>query len=169
MSQSLNFWTMLFFHSLPQLPRFNHLQDVFDLPSDLFDGLLMQLSPLALEKLQAALSVNDTCGSAVNGMGDGRNVEGNLIACLFTEVVYDDLNRAWELLFKLRWPENNKKILQISHVRVQDRMESLENKHSTDWQQRYWESHLQECLDEASEKALLPAFDGCIKEIKASS
>ncbi|CAA7410534.1 unnamed protein product [Spirodela intermedia] len=158
MSQSLNFWTMLFFHSLPQLPRFNHLQDVFDLPSDLFDGLLMQLSPLALEKLQAALSVNDTCGSAVNGMGDGKK-RGR----------YDDLNRAWELLFKLRWPENNKKILQISHVRVQDRMESLENKHSTDWQQRYWESHLQECLDEASEKALLPAFDGCIKEIKASS
>lgn len=98
-------------------------------------------------------------------LATGRNAEGNWIACLSTEVVflwpvsshdtfflctgiisfrYNDLNRAWELLFKLRWPENGKKILQISHIRVQDRIESGENEHSTDWRQRYWESHLQE-------------------------
>ncbi|CAK9158513.1 unnamed protein product [Ilex paraguariensis] len=45
---------------------------------------------------------------------------------------------AWRALYKSRWPG----------LRI------------------YWETHLQDCLDAAAEKALLPSFDGCIGEIK---
>ncbi|XP_020274322.1 NACHT, LRR and PYD domains-containing protein 4E isoform X1 [Asparagus officinalis] len=37
-----------------------------------------------------------------------------------------------------------------------------------DWQQLYWEAHLQSCLDEAAERALLPTSDGHIGGVKIS-
>ncbi|KAJ6812183.1 NACHT, LRR and PYD domains-containing protein 4E isoform X1 [Iris pallida] len=40
--------------------------------------------------------------------------------------------------------------------------------HSPDWLQLYWEAHLQNCLDEVAERALLPAFDGHISGVEVS-
>ncbi|XP_078429299.1 RNI-like superfamily protein isoform X5 [Wolffia australiana] len=137
---------------------FDDLQDVFDLPSDLFDALLMHLSPLAMEKLQAALCCGDMDGSDTIGTTE-ENKRGR----------YDELSRTWEALFKVRWPENDQKMPRIRLIEVPAFVGSHEDKERIDWHQRYWESHLQECLDEASEKALLPSFDGCIKEIGISN
>jgi len=39
---------------------------------------------------------------------------------------------------------------------------------TVDWQQKYWEKHLQECLDEAAESAFLPSFCGNIGELSIS-
>ncbi|XP_038971246.1 uncharacterized protein LOC103706967 isoform X2 [Phoenix dactylifera] len=97
-------------------------------------------------------------GTASNGINDGRK-RGR----------YGDFNTAWKLLFKKRWPENIKKIQPINCVATQyvSGMCSLVNQ-SVDWQQLYWEKHLQSCLDDAAEIALLPAFDGCIGELRIS-
>ncbi|KAM3683473.1 hypothetical protein ACJW31_12G150000 [Castanea mollissima] len=59
-----------------------------------------------------------------------------------------NFNTAWRALYKLRWP---------------DLVEQIE---PVDWQQMYWEMHLQNCLDEATEIALLPSFNGCIGDIR---
>uniref|UniRef100_A0A1D1YNP9 Ribonuclease inhibitor n=1 Tax=Anthurium amnicola TaxID=1678845 RepID=A0A1D1YNP9_9ARAE len=139
------------------LDGYSRLQDVFDLPSDLFDCLLKHLPPLALQKLHEAI-FSDMHGPTVSGICDERKRRR-----------YSDFNRAWQLLFRLRWPNQNKQIPQISCIRVQDDIGSCEHKYTIEWQQLYWEAHLQNCLDEASEKALLPAFDGCIEEITMSN
>lgn len=92
-----------------------------------------------------------------------------------------NINTAWRMLFKLRWPD------------VADQIQP------TDWQQAYWETHLQKytyrwntyyfflinwswfhtefnfflnsmcnnsCLDEAAEIALVPSFNGYIGDIQ---
>ncbi|MQL93349.1 hypothetical protein Taro_025994 [Colocasia esculenta] len=101
---------------------------------------------------------DNVSGSTVKWTDDGRKRRR-----------YGDFNRAWELLFTLRWPVHNNQMLQVNRIRGQDSIGDREHMQNIDWQQLYWETHLQNCLDEASEKALLPAFDGCIKEIKVSN
>jgi len=66
----------------------------------------------------------------------------------------EDFNTAWQSLFKLRWP-----------LGVKPGHDSVV---TVDWQQQYWEKHLQECLDEATESALLPSFRGGIGELSIS-
>ncbi|MCH90554.1 protein NLRC5, partial [Trifolium medium] len=61
-----------------------------------------------------------------------------------------NLNTAWQKLFKLRWPN------------IIDQIQP------TDWQQAYWETHLQNCLDEAAEIALITSFKGRIGDIQIS-
>ncbi|CAK7349471.1 unnamed protein product [Dovyalis caffra] len=63
---------------------------------------------------------------------------------------HGNFDSAWKALFKLRWPE------------------LFYRTGTVDWLQIYWQTHLQNCLDEASELALLPSFDGCIGEMKIS-
>ncbi|XP_058094979.1 uncharacterized protein LOC131240639 isoform X2 [Magnolia sinica] len=113
-----------------------HLQDIFELPPDLVDYLLMHSPPLALQKLH--------------------------------EVLYGDFNTAWKILFHSRWPEGVRQIQPIDCMADQDGITSHESMICDDWQQMYWEAHLQDCLDEAAETALLPSFGGCIGEIMVS-
>jgi hypothetical protein len=54
-------------------------------------------------------------------------------------------------LFRLRWPRCDN----AGHDGLL----------TVDWQRHYWEKHLQECLDEAAESALLPSFYGSIDEL----
>nr|KYP70769.1 hypothetical protein KK1_010002 [Cajanus cajan] len=61
-----------------------------------------------------------------------------------------NLNSAWQSLFQQRWPHRLHRI------------------HPTDWQQLYWETHLQDCLDQAAEVALIPSFVGYIGDIRIS-
>ncbi|PWZ29878.1 hypothetical protein Zm00014a_022090 [Zea mays] len=70
------------------------------------------------------------------------------------DVGCEDFNSTWQLLFKLRWPLGGN----TGH----------NNLVTVDWQQKYWEKHLQECLNEAAEHAFLPFFCGSIAKIMNS-
>ncbi|XP_024044438.1 uncharacterized protein LOC18049264 isoform X10 [Citrus clementina] len=63
---------------------------------------------------------------------------------------YGNFNTVWKKLFKTRWSG------------VTDQIEPV------DWQQRYWEAHVQGCLDEAAELVVLPSFRGLISDINIS-
>ncbi|XP_048337179.2 uncharacterized protein LOC107426804 isoform X2 [Ziziphus jujuba] len=114
---------------------------LYELPSDLFDMLVARLPPLALQKLQMAMPFmdpNDNEYADPDG-GSGRK-RGR----------YWNFDTAWRNLFKCRWPK------------VVDKIQPY------DWQQMYWEAHLQTCLDNAAEIALIPNFNGCIGELEIS-
>ncbi|XP_058094983.1 uncharacterized protein LOC131240639 isoform X5 [Magnolia sinica] len=136
-----------------------HLQDIFELPPDLVDYLLMHSPPLALQKLHEVLKF-EQCGRHgffSDSVKDGRK-RGR----------YGDFNTAWKILFHSRWPEGVRQIQPIDCMADQDGITSHESMICDDWQQMYWEAHLQDCLDEAAETALLPSFGGCIGEIMVS-
>ncbi|WVZ89122.1 hypothetical protein U9M48_035574 [Paspalum notatum var. saurae] len=125
-----------------------HLEQVAEvLPWELLHRLASQLPPVALESLhhaahaQCCFSADSTSGLEVQG-DDRRGVKRS--RC-------EDFNANWQLLFKLRWPLTGN----IGH-------DSLV---TVDWHQKYWEKHLQECLDEAAESAFLPSFRGSIGEL----
>ncbi|KAL0913620.1 hypothetical protein M5K25_017097 [Dendrobium thyrsiflorum] len=80
---------------------------------------------------------------------------------------YNESRSAWETLYKKRWPENIKWKHKSSYTAADHCVEAHESTASViDWQQVYWERHLQDCLDAATEQALLPAFGGNIAELK---
>ncbi|KAH9785019.1 RNI-like superfamily protein [Citrus sinensis] len=115
---------------------------VCELPADLFDILLTYLPPLALQKLQTKIKPfrdGDDCGSPDYCFENGRK-HGR----------YGNFNTVWKKLFKTRWSG------------VTDQIEPV------DWQQRYWEAHVQGCLDEAAELVVLPSFRGLISDINIS-
>ncbi|XP_062148827.1 uncharacterized protein LOC133857575 [Alnus glutinosa] len=114
---------------------------VYELPCHLFDTLVLSLPPLALQKLQTHMPSEDRNDHefADDCFRNGRK-RGR--CCKF--------NTAWMALFKLRWPDL------VDHIKP------------VDWQQMYWEAHLQNCLDEAAEIALIPCFNGCIGDIQIS-
>ncbi|GAY40169.1 hypothetical protein CUMW_049990 [Citrus unshiu] len=114
---------------------------VCELPADLFDILLTYLPPLALQKLQTKMPFRDgdDCGSPDYCFENGRK-RGR----------YGNFNTVWKKLFKTRWSG------------VTDQIEPV------DWQQRYWEAHVQGCLDEAAELVVLPSFRGLISDINIS-
>ncbi|KAL5562041.1 hypothetical protein UlMin_031788 [Ulmus minor] len=112
---------------------------IYELPSHLLDILVLGSPPLALHKLQLALPFEDRNDHeyADDGCKNGRK-RGRI--CKF--------DKAWRNLLELRWPE------------------LVNRTQSVDFQQMYWEAHLQNCLDEAAEIASLPSFDGCIGDIR---
>ncbi|KAK9944911.1 hypothetical protein M0R45_010453 [Rubus argutus] len=114
---------------------------IHELPSDLFDILVLRLPPLALQKLQTSMPFDDRDDHEFAGecLGNGRKRGRSW-----------NFNKAWRNLFKSRWPELGNRI------------------EPPDWQQTYWETHLQNCLDEVAEIASLPSFNGCLGEIKIS-
>lgn len=125
---------------------------IYELPSDLFDGLLMHLPPLALQKLQEEMPLRCWNGHESTNIcfrnGRKRGSCGNF-------------NTAWKALFKSRWPDLARKIQRVDWSAGVAKYESI-----IDWQQMYWETHLQNCIDEAAEIAVLPSFDGCLGEIE---
>lgn len=130
------------------------LSEVFELPPDLFDCLLMRVPPLALQTLHEGLSYksqndHDSTDDCLRGRKRGR---------------YGEFNAAWKTLFKLRWLETVKQIKPVGCSAEHAGKSEL----TKDWQQMYWERHMQDCIDEAVEIALLPSFDQCIGEIKIS-
>ncbi|CAL9146494.1 uncharacterized protein LOC103988799 isoform X1 [Musa acuminata AAA Group] len=139
-----------------------HVEDILELPSELFDGLATNLPPLALQNMHELLErLPDSCGGVgfTNvGVDHGRKRKRK-----------EDFNMTWKLLHTNRWPEDITMTQQIGCVATQDGCEiaKLSNQ-SVDWQQLYWEKHLQNCLDEAAETALLPSFDGYISDLTIS-
>ncbi|XP_030549434.1 ribonuclease inhibitor isoform X2 [Rhodamnia argentea] len=122
------------------LRGYDVLPDVYELPAHLFDALVARLPPLSLHKLQ-------------NEMPKWKRDEYDADEC-FTNgrkrTRHGSFNDAWRSLFKQRWAE------------LVDQMEPA------DWQQAYWEVHLQNCIDDAAEVALLPSFDVKLGEIRIS-
>ena len=51
------FFIFLFFYSTLMVAGYDLSPAIYELPSELFDGLLMLLPPLALQKLQDEMSV----------------------------------------------------------------------------------------------------------------
>ncbi|PAN16455.1 hypothetical protein PAHAL_3G062100 [Panicum hallii] len=121
------------------------------LPWELLHRLASRLPPAALESLHHAAHAR-CCSSAdaTAGLGgqDGHRRGTKRSRC-------EDFNTAWQSLFKLRWT-----------LGVKPGHDSVV---TVDWQQQYWEKHLQECLDEAAESALLPSFCGGIGELSISA
>lgn len=132
-------------------------QDFFELPSVFLDGLLMVLPPLALQNIYE-LSIGSSCKkvSTVNSISTNRK-RGRF------DEKHIELNLAWETLYKKRWPENLKKKHQL---RGTEAAVTHTSTCAIDWQQLYWEEHLQDCLDAVTEQALLPSFDGDVAELE---
>ncbi|KAM0941958.1 putative leucine-rich repeat domain superfamily [Dioscorea sansibarensis] len=126
-----------------------HFEGVFELPDELLDSLAVNLPPLALQGLHEQ-----------RAFGSRSIIGGN------KRQRYEGFDAVWKALFKERWPENFKRVEQINKVDGAEIRSSVD--HENDWQQLYWETHLQNCLDEAAERAMLPAFDGHIGELSVS-
>ncbi|KAJ0966560.1 hypothetical protein J5N97_023477 [Dioscorea zingiberensis] len=131
----------------------DHFEDVFELPSELFDGLMISLPPLALECLHELSISCGWGGFSSKSIKDGKKRER-----------YEDFDASWKAFFKERWPQDTKRM----ELFVDDAEICSSNDHMNDWQQLYWETHLQNCLDEAAERAMLPSFDGHIGELTVS-
>ncbi|KAL3029217.1 hypothetical protein AAZX31_03G151600 [Glycine max] len=111
---------------------------IYDLPSHLLDTLITRLPPFALRTFHHHLPFDE------EGFSHDDSTKKRKRARDW------NLNSAWQRLFQLRWPDRVKQI------------------HRTDWEQLYWETHLQDCLDEAVEVALIPSFTGYIGDIQIS-
>ncbi|KDP26432.1 hypothetical protein JCGZ_17590 [Jatropha curcas] len=117
------------------------LPDVYELPSHLFDVLVTMLPPLALHKLQAQMPYeNWNDYECSDGCSKIGRKRGR--SCNF--------DTAWKMLFQSRWPW------------------LVDSNESVDWQQTYWQTHLQNCLDEAAGLASTPSFDGYIADLEIS-
>ncbi|KAL5990271.1 hypothetical protein ACLOJK_011168 [Asimina triloba] len=88
-------------------------------------------------------------GSIKDGRKRGRN---------------DNFDMAWKAMFQSRWPGPVRQIQPTGCTAGQVGKTRHELKECLDWQQMYWEAHLQDCLDAAAEIALLPYFGGPIGE-----
>lgn len=114
-----------------------NVEDILELPSELFDGLATNLPPLALQNMHELLErLPDSCGGVgfTNvGVDHGRKRKRK-----------EDFNMTWKMLYMNRWPEDITITQQIGCVATQDGCEiaKLSNQ-SVDWQQLYWEKHLQ--------------------------
>ncbi|XP_052211050.1 uncharacterized protein LOC127813942 isoform X2 [Diospyros lotus] len=131
-------------------------QDMCELPPDLLDSLLASLPPLALLKLHEHMSFkNGDDGQIANScIRNERKRKRNL-----------NFDLVWRTFYESRWPGLTRKNQAVPWLAKQG---LEEHQPMDDWQQVYWETHLQNCLDEAAEIALLPSFDGCISEVRVS-
>lgn len=130
------------------------IRAVYDLPTELFDCLLNRLPALALHilLLQLPHANFDDDKFEVDCLVDGRK-----------RVRCQKFNMLWMELFHSRWPEN---FLHFKEKDVSEKEETVKLEAMVNWQQKYWETHLQCCLDAAAEKAMLPYFGNCLAEIR---
>ncbi|XP_073146798.1 uncharacterized protein [Henckelia pumila] len=127
---------------------------IYELPSELFDGLLPLLPPLALQKLNENLPLdfrNDFEPAGEYHEGCRKRKRCGV------------LDRAWWALLKLRWPGHDHPTRAVSWL---DKHGEAKTVLTDAWQQIYWEKHLQDCVDAVVETALLPSYDGSIGEIQ---
>ncbi|XP_037475679.1 NACHT, LRR and PYD domains-containing protein 4C-like isoform X1 [Triticum dicoccoides] len=120
------------------------------LPWELLHQLASSLPPFALELLHHGAHARCCSSTSLTdrfGKADGNRRGTKRSRC-------EDFNTAWQALFESRWPLHDN----TGH----------DDLVTVDWQQQYWEKHLQECLDEAAEAALLPSFRGSIGELSMS-
>ncbi|XP_015077141.1 uncharacterized protein LOC107021072 [Solanum pennellii] len=143
---------------LIQVDDLNLSSVLYRLPTELFDQLLLQLPPLALQKLQQGKSVIlDDHELLTDGVDNQRKRKR-----------YLNFEEEWKNLYEARWPAfgwRSKNFRSKSSARSANQKE-VECESANDWQQMYWEAHLQNCLDTAAELTLFPSFRGRISEIE---
>lgn len=131
---------------------------LYQLPTELFHQLLQQLPPLALWKLHKLKSDNlDDYELFTDGADNQRKRKR-----------YLNFEEEWKNLYEARWPaigRSSKNPKSKSFARSAKGKE-VEFESANDWQQMYWEAHLQNCLDTTAEFALFPSFHGQISEIE---
>nr|XP_029154609.1 uncharacterized protein LOC112695122 isoform X2 [Arachis hypogaea] len=112
---------------------------IYDLPFDLVNTLITRLPPFALLKFHLHMPFQDQIeeGFSHDELTNKRKRGRDW-----------NLNTIWRNFFKLRWP----------HL--------IDQMQPADWLQAYWENHLQNCLDEAAEIALVPSFNGYLGNIQ---
>lgn len=117
------------------------IHDVYKFPSELFNSLLPRLSPFTLQKLQEEMP--DDFLSDCEPVTDKRKRKRN-----------GNFDQSWRTLYISRWP----------FVALSNHVEEDKHKYESvdDWEQFYWESHLQSCLDAAAEIALVPSYTDCV-------
>ncbi|KVI12316.1 NACHT, LRR and PYD domains-containing protein 13 isoform X1 [Cynara cardunculus var. scolymus] len=128
-----------------------NLPYVYKLPSELFDRLLPHLPPLALQNLQDAMpsvSSNDYWFSD-DCLKPSRKRKR-----------FENFDIAWKALYKSRWSVIQKLSVDFLPEDVQ------QDEPITNWQQIYWEKHLQNCLDAAAEMVSITLFDGCLGDVE---
>lgn len=130
-----------------------NLPYVYKLPSDLFDQLLPNLPPLALQNLQDAMpsvSSND------------QNFADDFLKPSRKRKRSENFDIAWKALYKSRWSDVQKFTVDSSPE------DDQQSESTTNWQQIYWERHLQNCLDAAAEMVSITLFDGFLGEVEIS-
>ncbi|XP_060177557.1 uncharacterized protein LOC132607553 isoform X1 [Lycium barbarum] len=133
---------------------------LYQLPTELFDQLLRQLPPLALHKLQERKSdILDDYELLTDGVDNHRKRKR-----------YLNFEEEWKKLYEERWPalgRRSKNFKSKSFARSAKAKE-VECESADDWQQMYWEAHLQKnsCLDTVAEIALFPSFHGPIGDLE---
>nr|CAD1820934.1 unnamed protein product [Ananas comosus var. bracteatus] len=163
---------------------YDHLQDILDLPSDLLDSVVINLPPLALQTLHnVSVKIDKGCClfmliSKTWKLSSHRLIDDCMEKFRTPGEIhgrkrgrYENFNIAWKILFRKRWPEDLRKIDPRKYITTDDSA-GIHNsvKGPLDWQQLFWEKHLQKsCLDDAAERALLPSFYGRIGELRTSN
>ncbi|KAL8236378.1 hypothetical protein R6Q59_017459 [Mikania micrantha] len=116
-----------------------NLHYVYKLPSELFDQLLPNLPPLGLQNLQDAMpsASSSDCWFSDDCLKPSRKRKR-----------IENFDATWETLYKSRW------------LSVQ------QDESTANWQQIYWEKHLQDCLDATAETVSVTLFDGFLGEVE---
>lgn len=129
----------------------DNLPYVYRLPAELFDQILPVLPALALQNLQDAMpsfssSDNWFSDDCLNPSRKRKRTE--------------NFDIAWKTLYQSRWPVAEKSSASLVPKDVQY------DEATTDWQQIYWDKHLQNCLDATSETLAITLFDGYIGDVE---
>uniref|UniRef100_A0A7N0ZZN6 Uncharacterized protein n=1 Tax=Kalanchoe fedtschenkoi TaxID=63787 RepID=A0A7N0ZZN6_KALFE len=125
--------------------------DLYELPPHLFEPLVMHLPAAALENLEQRCKSS----SRSEDQGDADEFSSETKKSKRSGV----FNDAWRNLFKMRFPVND----------VLLEPEPLESVKHDDWMQVYWQRHLQECMDLATEQVFRPSYKGHISEMLMST
>ncbi|XP_071913224.1 uncharacterized protein [Coffea arabica] len=130
------------------------LATLYKIPPELFDSMLPRLTPLALENLHRNMPSHECSISGPQDENSGSQRKRKR---------WLNFEGAWKKLYEVRWGDCGAQIHSISWLAKQ-----FEAKHELrdDWQQMYWERHLQNCLDAAAEIAMIPSFSDGIGVIK---
>ncbi|PHT46671.1 hypothetical protein CQW23_15829 [Capsicum baccatum] len=131
---------------------------LYQLPTELLEQLAQQLPPLALEKLHKGKSdILDDFELLSDGVDNKRKRKR-----------YLNFEEEWKNLYEARWPPCCRfcKNFKSKSFTGSTKGKEVECESTNDWQQMYWEAHLQSCLDNTAELAIFPSFDSRISEIE---
>ncbi|KAK1353008.1 NACHT, LRR and PYD domains-containing protein 14 [Heracleum sosnowskyi] len=128
------------------------LSCLYQLPTEIIDCLIPRLPAIALQKFQDALPLNHENGHEV-ASGSQRKRK----RC-------DNFETAWMTLYKSRF--SGFRLIKPADCSYCHAKRIGTHDFRNEWQELYWNSHIQKCLSVAAEKAVLPYFEGCLGEIK---
>ncbi|KAK1353011.1 hypothetical protein POM88_052849 [Heracleum sosnowskyi] len=128
------------------------LSCLYQLLTDIIDCLIPRLPAIALQKFQDALPVNHENEYEV-AAGSQRKRK----RC-------ENFETAWMTLYKSRF--SGFRLIKPMDCSYCHTKRVGTHDFRNEWQELYWNSHIQKCLSVAAEKAVLPYFKGCLGEIK---